>query len=298
MSVPTGSVVLLNGRMVAAHRAQVSVFDRGLMYGDGLLETLRAYRGRPFALEAHLRRLRASADFLGLAVPRRPWHRDVAALLRRNHLLHTDAWVRITLTRGVNARGVSARGLMPPARSRPTLIIMAGALDTSVSRAQCHGVRVALLPFARHGFLAEHKVLNYLPGVLGRVMAARHDAFEGLFVDADGMITEGTTSNLFAWRGRQLLTPPIQGILPGLTRRLVIELAASDGVRVVEQPVRAEDLVDANEAFLTNSLVEVVPIIRVNARTIGSGAVGPRTLRLQQLYRQTVDQALARQRRQ
>lgn len=291
MSTRASSFVQLNGRLVPAQRAQISVFDRGLLYGDGLFETLRAYHGRPFALDGHLARLQTSADFLGFVLPRRPWQRDIASLLRRNGLLATDAWVRITVT-----RGVGARGLLPPARPRPALIAMAGAIDPAIARVQRFGARVALIPFARHGFLAEHKVLSYLPGVLGKVMAARHEAFEGLFVNTDGNVTEGTTTNVFAWRGRRLFTPPIAGILPGLTRRMVIELAVADGLRVVEGPLTADDLLDADEAFLTSSLAEVVPIVAVNARNIGDGTVGSRTQRMQQLYRQTVDQAFAGQR--
>lgn len=289
MSPRAPTSVQLNGRLVSKQEAKISVFDRGLLYGDGLFETLRTYRGQPFLLKEHLARLQVSADFLGLVVPRRPWRRDLAALLKRNGLLATDAWVRITVT-----RGVGARGLLPPAQPRPTVIVMAGRLDRAIARVQRYGARVALVPFARHGFLAEHKVLNYLPGVLGKVIAARHDAFEGLFVNAEGRITEGTTTNVFAWRGKRLLTPPITGILPGLTRRIVIELAVADGARVAERPLSADDLLDADEAFLTSSLAEVVPIIAVNARSVGSGTVGPRTQRMQQLYRQMVDRALAR----
>lgn len=292
MSARASTWVHLNGRLVQSAAAQISVFDRGLLYGDGLFETLRTYRGQPFWLEQHLARLRISADFLGVVVPRRPWRRDIDLLLRRNGLLATDAWVRITVT-----RGVGARGLLPPVRSLPTVVVTAGALDPAIARVQRYGARVALVPFARHGFLAEHKVLSYLPGVLGKVIAARHNAFEGVFVNADGCITEGTTSNVFAWRGRRLLTPPIEGILPGLTRRLVIELATADGVRVAERRLTADDLLDADEAFLTSSLAEVAPIIAVNARNVGSGSPGPRTQRLQLGYRQTVDQDLARRRR-
>lgn len=289
MSTRAQPLVQVNGRFVPAARAQISVFDRGLLYGDGLFETLRAYRGRPFALHEHLARLQASADFLGFAVPQRPWRRDLQSLLKRTGLTATDAWVRITVS-----RGAGVRGLLPPARPRPVIITMAGVLDPAIAKAQRFGARVALLPFARHGFLAEHKVLNYLPGVLGKVMATRHEAFEGLFVDSAGSITEGTTSNVFVWRGKRLVTPPIEGILPGITRRRIIELAVADGLRVVEHRLTADDLLDADEAFLTSSLVEVVAITAVNTRKIGDGAVGPLTRRLHQLYRQTVDQASAK----
>jgi branched-chain amino acid aminotransferase len=279
--------VEINGRVVQAARARVSAFDRGLLYGDGLFETLRVYRGRPFGLEEHVARLQASARFLGIALPRKPWERDIRALLARNGLQSTDAWVRISVT-----RGAAPPGLLPPARVRPTLIVMAGPLGRAIGSAQRRGVGVTLLPFARDGFLGEHKVLNYLPAVLGKVIAARHGAFEGLFAESTGRVTEGTTSNLFVWRQAQLRTPPVRGLLPGLTRRLVMETAVAAGIRVGERDLNTHDLLDADEAFLTSSLIEIVPVTSVDGRPIGDGRVGARTQRLQQLYRQLVDHTL------
>lgn len=278
--------VHVNGRVVPTLRARISVFDRGLLYGDGVFETLRAYHGRTFALDQHLARMRASLGLLGMAFPRCPWQRHIDALLKGNGLLRTDAWVRITVTRGVGAPGV-----LPPARLQATLIISAGRLEPSIAKSQRDGVRVTLLPFARHGVLAEHKVLAYLPGVLGKVIAARHGAFEGLFVDSDGYVTEGTTTNVFIRHGKQLFTPPTAGILPGVTRRLVIEVAVADGVPVRERPLTAKEVLAADEAFLTSSVAEVVPITAVDNHAIGESRVGPGTMRLQHLYRQMVDQA-------
>lgn len=289
MSAAVRQFVHVNGRLVAASGPHLSVFDRGFLYGDGLFETLRAYEGKLFALAEHLARLRSSASFLGMRVPRRPWEKDVSALLRRNQLAGTDAWVRITLT-----RGVAAPAVVPPPRIHPTLVITAGVLDPRIARAQQRGVRATLLAFARHGFLAEHKALNYLPGVLGKSLAARRGAFEGLFVDVDGCVTEGTTSNLFIWRNRRLLTPPAASILSGITRRLVIQAAVAGGVAVEERPVITRDLFAADEAFLTSSLAEVVPLIAVDAHRIGSGKVGIHTRWMQRWYRQVVDQALRR----
>jgi branched-chain amino acid aminotransferase len=289
MSPRPSRFVHLNGRLVPDVRALISVFDRGLLYGDGLFETLRAYHGKPFALDQHRRRLQSSARFLGIRLPRQAWRADIEALLVRNHLMAVDAAVRITVT-----RGVAAPGVLPPRGMRPTTIITASPLDPAITRAQRSGVTIALVPFARHGVLAEHKVLDYLPAVLGKVIAARHSAFEGIFVDADGRITEGTTSNLFVWRRQHLLTPPVAGILPGLTRRMIITAAVAQGWRVVERPLTGQDLFNADEAFLTSSLIEVVPIIAVDSRSIGGGTVGQRTQRLQAIYRQLVVQNLAR----
>ncbi|MFI5367154.1 MAG: aminotransferase class IV [Candidatus Binatia bacterium] len=284
-----GNFVHLNGRIVPSVRARVSVFDRGLLYSDGVFETLRAYHGIPFALREHLKRLTTSAEFLGIGLPRYPWQHDIVALLRRSGLVAADAWLRITVT-----RGVTAPTLVPPARIHPTVLITAGPIDSSIITIQRTGVRVTLLPFARHGFLSEHKVLDYLPAVLGKTIAARHHAFEGLYVDDQGRITEGTTSNVFVWRRRQLLTPAPAGILPGITRRMVIDAATAAGLRVYERALTRKDLLDADEAYLTSSLAEVVPITAVDTRPIGNGQVGPQTRQIQAIYRQTVDRALRR----
>ena len=288
MSAPCAGYVHVNGRLWPAARAHASVFDRGLLYGDGVFETVRAYNNRIFALPQHVARMRASARFLGIPFPRRPWQRDAATLLQRNGLRGADAWVRITLT-----RGVGVPGLLPRTRMRPTLIITAGRLAPAIAAARRHGARVSLLPFSRDGFLAEHKVLGYLPAVLGKVLAARRNAFEGLFVDANGYVTEGTTSNLFIRRRRLWLTPPAALILPGITRRFVIQMAAAHGLRLKERPLTPADVVAADEAFLTSSLVELVPITAVDEHKIGNGRVGPDTRHLQQLYRQMVDHSLA-----
>jgi len=287
MSISIGKFVHINGRLLAAARARISVFDRGLLYGDGLFETLRTYTGRPFALDEHLSRLRRSASVLGIHLPRRSWRQDIGALLGRNRMTTTDAWVRITLT-----RGVAAPQLVPPARTRPTVILTTGLIDPAIGAAQRRGVRVVLLPFARDGFLAEHKVISYLPAVLGKSIAARHKAFEGLFVDSDGMVTEGTTSNIFIWRNGMLLTPPTKNLLPGVTRRLIIAAAIAEGIRVIERPLSTGDLHAADEAFLTSSLAEVVPIVAVGTGAVGRGHVGTRTRRMQQAYQQLVAQAL------
>jgi len=288
MSATVGSYVHLDGRLVPAAQARVKAFDRGFLYGDGLFETLRIYRGQPFAMPAHFERMQAAATVLGLRLPKRPWAQDVAALVQRNGMDDADGWVRITVT-----RGAGTPGLVPPPRLQPTVLMFTGRLAPAVKRAQRDGVRVVLLPFARRGFLAELKLLDYVPGILGRRLAARRDAYEGLYVDADGYVTEAATANVFAWDGRRLMTPPVDGILPGVTRRLVIELATADGLRVVERRLKATELLAAQEAFLTSSTAEVVPIVSVDARRIGDGAVGPRVRRLQDLYRQLVDKMMA-----
>lgn len=288
MSAP-GAFVHLNGRVVAAQRARVSVLDRGLLYGDGLFETIRTYRGVPFALDDHLARLNNSGHLLGIVLPQIAWAERIRALLERNRLMHTDARVRITIT-----RGCGALGLLPPNDAEPTILITAEAVGEHIRRFQQSGVGAILLPYGREGFLAEHKTLDYLPGVLGRTLAARHQAYEALYVTSTGRVTEGTTSNLFVVRGGRLATPPIRGILPGVTRAHVIDLAEAAGISVAHQTITLRSLETIEEAFLTSSTVEVVPLVRVDERPVGTGQVGPITRRIQRLYQAFVVQRLRR----
>lgn len=288
MSASVGAYVHLDGRLVPAAQARIKALDRGFLYGDGVFETLRIYKGRPFAMAQHFERMRAAAVVLGLQVPKRPWARDIAALVQRNGMEDADGWVRITVT-----RGAGTPGLLPPPRLRPTVLMFAGRLARGVRRAQRSGVRVILLPFARRGFLAELKLLDYVPGILGRRLAAKRDAYEGLYVDADGCVTEAATANVFIWNGKRVITPPADGILPGVTRRLVIDLATADGFRVEERRLKASELLTAREAWLTSSTAEVVPIVAVGRHRIADGSVGTRVRRLQEIYRQLVDKMLA-----
>jgi len=147
-----------------------------------------------------------------------------------------------------------------------------------------------LLPFAREDTLGGHKLLNYVPAILGRLMAKPQHAFEGLYVDRRHRLSEGTTSNLFLCRGTQLVTPRLRfGVLPGITRRLVIESARSAHLSTRERSLRVADLLSADEAFCTSSLIEIVPIMRVGGTRVGNGTPGPVTRRLQRLYREMVD---------
>jgi branched-chain amino acid aminotransferase len=279
-----GSTLYLNGHWVRRSAARVSVFDRGFMYGDGIFETLRAYRGVPYALDEHVERLHESASILALPVPRVDWHACGAQLLRRNRLLRNDAWIRIVVT-----RGESLPGLLPATKVKPTIVMMAGPM-------RLHRVVVSatLLPFAQESFLAEHKSLNYLLGVVGRAYAERHSTDEGIYVGLDGALREGTTSSLFLVHGGALCTVPTAKILPGVTRRIVLDLAVRAGMNAVERPLRAEDLFASDEAFLTSSLQEIVPLVRVDNRSIGTGKPGAVTRRLQRLYRTTVRQETRR----
>jgi branched-subunit amino acid aminotransferase/4-amino-4-deoxychorismate lyase len=268
------SFVFINGRVDAAEKARISVLDRGLLYGDGLLETLRCCEGEPFALELHLDRLRTSAAFFGITVPPTDWRRAIDLLLRRSRLQRGDAWLRITLT-----RGPGPRGLDPPVRPSPTLLMTAGKLDPAIAVRQRRGIRLVPVPFRRDPFLAAHKTLNYLPAILAKTCALETGADDALFTQGRRVL-ETTSANIFVWRGEELWTPR-HGVLPGITRKLVIEAARADNVVVRQRSITLDDLAAAPEAFVTSSVAGVVPIVAVAGGAIGRGRRGPRTLRVQ-----------------
>jgi branched-chain amino acid aminotransferase len=288
------AVVYLNGRFVQAERAKVSAFDRGFSYGDGLFETMRAYSGWVFALDRHLGRLRKGALQIGIPfdgdVPR--WRRVMDAVLRRNGLQAADSSLRLTLTRGNDPLG----SLLPPETPpSPTLFLVAKSLDVGISEHQQLGISAIALrwgsPFNPLGI----KSLNYLYNMLALAQARRDGAQEARFVATDGSVVEGTTSNLFSVTKGILTTPPVaSGLLPGITREVVIELARKEGLAVREASLPLDDLLSADEAFVTGSLKEVMPLTAVDGRKIGAGSPGPATRLLQQRYREAVEEECLR----
>lgn len=284
----TAAAIWLNGRLVRGRNARIPTTDRGLLYGDGLFETLRAYGGGAFLLAAHLARLRRSGRALGIPVPGNLayWHRAITRVLAANRL--TEAAVRLTVTRG------TAPGIVPHARPRPTLLLQARPLDRGLGAAQARGITACLLPFNRgSAVFIEHKTLAYLPAVLGRREAHRLGAQEGLYVTPEGLVTEATTANLFVCHRERLRTPRT-GALPGITQQVVMDLARAHGWRVEERPVPRPLLSAADEVFLTSSVVEVLPVVRIGNRTVGDGQPGPVTRALQEAYRVRVARALRR----
>jgi branched-subunit amino acid aminotransferase/4-amino-4-deoxychorismate lyase len=284
--------VLLNDRLQPAARATISALDRGFLYGDGLFETVRTYGGRPFGLEQHLARLARSARAFRIPFERDPahWRPRITRLLRANGLSTSDAAVRLTVS-----RGAGALGLMPPPRLRPTTLLVAAPLDARLRTAQARGVAVCFFPYRLvTATLASHKTLHYLPAVLGKMLAARAHAWEALYLSADDQVLEGTTSNVFIVRRGTLVTPPLAGILPGVTRRFLGAVARRARIPLREAPIARSALLAADEVFLTASTIEVLPVVRVERRPIGGGTPGPVTRRLQEEYARLVAATLAR----
>ncbi len=275
-------LVWLNGRWIAARAARVSALDRGLLHGDGVYDTWRTYGGRPFATADHVSRLAAAARILELPPPgpAAAWEHRVRALVARNRL--PDAAVRLTLT-----RGAAGDGVLPMRRGRPTLLLVARPLPPDLGRRQAEGITATLLPFPRDAapLWGSLKLLGHASAVRGRLLAARRGADEGLYVNGSGEVTEGTTTNLFLVEHGRLLTPPLAaGVLPGVTRALVLRLARRAGLMVGQESLTVARLRAASEVFVTASTVELLPVVALAGRRVGGGRPGSVTRLLQARY--------------
>lgn len=278
--------VYLNGKFVEAGDASVSVFDRGLNYGDGLFETMKAREGKPLLLKEHARRLKAGARALRFALPPLKAFLDdidkgaLETLLRKNRLMEGEAYLKLIVTRGADKGGH-----LPSKGPKPTTIIVAKKLDEEylwgLRKAGVAAVFVEGLCPALPGV----KSLNYLPSVMAKMEAAKNAAFEALFTTG-GFVTEGSSSNVFAVNGGHLTTPPLaSGALPGIMRGEVIRLAKKWGFPAIEAPLSTKALEQAEEAFLTNSIMEAVPLVRIGKKKIAGGRPGSLTKAVQLLLR-------------
>lgn len=278
--------VYLNGELLPEESAKVAANDRGLLLGDGLFESVRAYGGRAFRLSAHLARLRQSAEFLRLDVPAGDEEigRGIADLIERNGC--SDAYVRITLTRGALTKGLRLDHAGPP-----TLLVNVRALTPYPPEQYRNGAKLIISAVRQNSAspLARHKTLSYLLYLLARQEATDAGANGAILLNEHGQVTEESVSNIFFVRDGRLLTPPVHcGLLPGIARGIVMELAQADGIGFEERPVRAGEVFDSDEVLLTNSLMEVMPVRSVDRRTIGQKAPGPVTVRIMELYRSAV----------
>ena len=279
------SIVYLNGRFVAPDEAVISLFDHGYLFGDGFFETLRAYDGTWFRLESHLDRLFDSARFLLITIPMSKG--DLAKLaqsaLERSGL--RDAYLRITVSRGVGERGID-----PALCPNPTLSLIVKELSLYPEAWYASGIRssiVSVRRIAEDALSARIKGCNYQNLILAKLEANQHGVPEGLLLNSEGFLAEGTVSNVFVVKRGALLTPaPSCGCLEGITRSAVIELARKNRIPARETRIARYDLYTADECFLTNSLMELLPVVAVDGRSLGDGKPGDLTQRLQHLYRE------------
>lgn len=275
--------VWLDGRVVPAASARISVFDRGFLYGDAVFETVRFYGGRPFRWDAHRRRLTRSLAHFGIAMPKADLLSASLRLLARCRL--DEAAVRITVTRGVG------EGLSPPTRMQPTVLIAARPIPSDLPALRRDGIWVVTLAFGRGvGDATQgHKTTDYLSSIQGRRIATRARASDALFVECDDTVSEATASNCFVVRHGRLETPPLaSGGLPGVTRAWVLDEAGRIGWKVRLGPLPRADLASADEMFLTNSVIEILPVVRIDGRDVGSGRPGDVTRALQERFARAI----------
>ncbi|TAK27597.1 MAG: branched-chain amino acid aminotransferase [Chloroflexota bacterium] len=284
----TELVVYVNGSFVRTSEPSIAPLDRGFTLGDGVFETMRVDNGQTFRLGAHLERLRAALAQLDITLP----HGDaeleatIGDLLTSNGLRRAS--VRLAVSRGVP----ETRGLMPGRiRLGPTVVIQAEPFAGYPQEQYMRGFSAVFATIRRNETspTAYIKSANYLDSILVRMAAAAAGADEGLMLNMAGNVACGSMSNVFAVTEGRLRTPPITaGILAGITRATVIEIANREHLLVVEDDLTREEFLASDEAFLTNSLMGVMPLTRVDARSIGTGQPGPVTCRLSDLYEEMV----------
>ncbi len=279
-----GFLASINGRVVPAEEARVSVLDTGFTFGDGVYETLRTYDGRPLAYARHLRRLRASADRLGIVldVSDDEMRRRLGELLARAG--NPESFVRLIVTRGVGDCSYRFERVQGP-----TVVIFVRAHEPAAESTYTEGLDVALASVRRNHPQALDpaiKAINLLNNVLAVREAQARGAAEALLLNQQGELAEGASSNVFVVRAGRVSTPPLSaGILAGITRELVMEVAPDASLDVHEETLTLADLQRADEAFITSSLKEVAPIRRLDGQAIGAGRPGPLTLALLRAYR-------------
>ena len=281
---PAEGLVYVSGAWRTAADASVSVFDHGLLYGDGVFEGIRAYNGRVFRLERHIDRLFDSAKAIRLEIPQT--HAEVCELVvetcRRNGI--SDGYIRLVVTRGPGDLGIDPRKC-----PRAELIVIARQLTMYAAAAK--GITVVTSTFRRNAPDATSpsiKSLNYLNNILARLEANDRGADEALMLDGQGYVAEATVDNFFIVTDHALLTPPTATNLKGVTRETILALAASLGIKADEKPFTLFDVWTAKEAFICGTGAEVVPVLSVDGRTIGAGAIGPVTGRIVAAYHELV----------
>ena len=273
------NLVYIDGRFLPRSEAKISVYDHGLLYGDGVFEGIRAYNGLVFKLDEHIERLYHSAKSIELDIPmsQKDMKKTILETIRRNGL--RDAYVRVVVTRGVGDLGLDPRKC-----PTPSVIIIADRITLwkekslkAVTASTRRNALTALNPMI--------KSLNYLNNILAKLEANRANVSEAIMLNQQGLVCEGTGDNIFIVKDKIIATPPPSAsILVGVTRNAVIELAAKEGLRVEQRDITVHELYNADEAFFTGTAAEVTPLVEVDARKIGNGEPGPITRKLMEKF--------------
>lgn len=273
-------IVYLRGSFLPLSEARVSPRDEGFLYGYGLFETMRGYDGKVFAVNHHMERLKKGCEGLEIPLPEELEGIDAIldTLLKRNHLHQGDSYIRITVTKGEGGQ--------------PTTFIHCKPLPGSVEEKKKRGLKGITIKVDRERKLSPYKTTNYLLMRILRTEAERRGVDEAILLNPQGQVLEGSHTNIFISRGGEVLTPPLSlPILPGVTRGIVIDLLRESGIPCHEKVFYREDLFTADEAFLTNSLIEVAPLLEVDGRKIGKGIKGKITSIAERAYRDLVGES-------
>ena len=279
--------IFIDGQYYDEQNAKISVFDHGLLYGDGIFEGIRAYNGRVFRLKEHIDRLFYSAKAILLNMPMSHAEicKSVVETCRQNNI--RDGYIRLLVT-----RGAGGLGLNPNKCKSPSVIVIADKIQLYPVEYYEKGLTIITVPTTRNLHSALNpaiKSLNYLNNILAKIEANNGGCEEAIMLNAEGFVAECTGDNIFIVKGNQLFTPPLSaGALYGITRGVVMDLARHAGLQVSEPNLTRYDLFNADECFLTGTGAEVVPVVKIDGRVIGSGIPGPRTRELVKKYHELV----------
>ena len=275
--------IYIDGKYYDEKNAKISVFDHGLLYGDGIFEGIRAYNGRVFKLKEHIDRLFCSAKaiLLNLPLTHGELMRAVVDTCRRNKL--RDGYIRLVVT-----RGIGTLGLNPNRCKNPSVIIIADKIQLYPPSYYKNGLEIITVPTVRNLHSALNpaiKSLNYLNNILAKIEANNGGCEEAIMLNAEGFVSECTGDNIFIINGGQLSTPPLSaGALYGITRAVVMELAKDAGLTVGEPNLTRYDLFNADECFLTGTGAEIIPVVKIDGRVIDKGKPGRATAKLVAKY--------------
>ena len=261
----------LNGKFMPVEEVRISPDDRGYQFGDGVYEVVTVYGGRPFALGEHLSRLEHSAQVIRLSLPysRVEWESRIVEGVKQCGYDNCKVYMQVT-------RGVAPRDHLFPNQCSPTVFMTFREMEAVDDGLRREGVKAITLPDLRWG-RCDVKSLNLLPNILAKQQAKDAGAFEAIFV-RDGIVAEATASNVMLIRGGVVMTPESNyRILAGVTRKIVLDIAKKQGINVSEQPIESKELFEADELFLLGTTIEVVPVISVDQKPIGTGSPGPLT---------------------
>jgi branched-chain amino acid aminotransferase len=280
------AMIYLNNRLVPREKAFISVFDHGFLYGDGVYETLRAYKGVVFKIEEHIERLFCSAAMIGLSIPKTPDEikKAIYKTIKINN--HKEAYIRVTVS-----RGEGPIGLDPDLCPEPTFVIISNEFRRYPGRYYQKGVKIAIVNTRRNYYRAldpRIKSLNFLNNILAKREAKERGAYEAIMLNHKGYLAEGTVSNILFVKDNTLCTPAIEvGILSGITRRIILDIARQLKIKIKEGNFRKEDLYQAQEVFISNTTMEVMPVEKVDDIIIPQSP-GEITRKLHKAYKKVV----------